>query len=105
MCLLFTELDGRQIEHLDYHEIYNPSNASQSSNEEMEEQKQHSARQDEFILKHLFKETGLSHFTVLSLAPGRGWVYSHMRGLVMLVVSPRGLGCKLSRCRLGLHRK
>ena len=54
----FTELDGKHIDHLDYHEIYNPQNTSQSSAEEMEEQKKHSARQDEFILKHLFRETG-----------------------------------------------
>ena len=62
MCLLFTEIDGRQIENLDYHEMYNPSNPSQSSAEEMEDQKQHSAHQDEFILKHLFKKTGLNCF-------------------------------------------
>lgn len=54
----FTELDGKHIDHLDYHEIYNPQNTSQSSAEEMEEQKKHSARQDEFILKHLFRKTG-----------------------------------------------
>ena len=54
----FTELDGKHIDHLDYHEIYNPQNTSQSSAEEMEEQKKHSARQDEFILKHLFSKTG-----------------------------------------------
>ena len=39
--------------------MYKPSNASQSSAEEMEEQKQYSAHQDEFILKHLFKKTGM----------------------------------------------
>jgi len=55
----FTELDGKHIDHLDYHEIYNPQNTSQSSAEEMEEQKKHSARQDEFILKHLFRKTGV----------------------------------------------
>ena len=54
----FTELDGKHIDHLDYHEVYNPQNTSQSSAEEMEEQKKHSARQDEFILKHLFRKTG-----------------------------------------------
>ncbi|KAJ7362006.1 DNA excision repair protein ERCC-6 [Desmophyllum pertusum] len=53
------KLDGKHIENLDYHEIYNPQITSQSSAEEMEEQKQHSARQDEFILKHLFKKTGV----------------------------------------------
>ncbi|XP_073245339.1 DNA excision repair protein ERCC-6-like isoform X3 [Porites lutea] len=53
------KIDGRAIDNLDYHEMYNPSNASQSSAEEMEEQKQHSAHQDEFILKHLFKKTGV----------------------------------------------
>ena len=53
-----TELDGKHIDHLDYHEIYNPQSTSQSSAEEKEEQKKHSARQDEFILKHLFRKTG-----------------------------------------------
>lgn len=53
------KIDGQQIEHLDHHEIYNPSNSTQSSAEEMEEEKKHSARQDEFILKHLFKKTGV----------------------------------------------
>jgi len=53
------KLDGKHIDHLDYHEIYNPQNTSQSSAEEMEEQKKHSARQDEFILKHLFRKTGV----------------------------------------------
>ena len=57
---MFTEIDGREIEHLDYHEMYNPSNATQSSAEEMEEQKQHSARQDQFILKNLFMKTGVT---------------------------------------------
>lgn len=57
-----SEIDGQEIEHLDHHEIYNPSNSTQSSAEEMEEEKKHSARQDEFILKHLFKKTGLNNF-------------------------------------------
>ena len=59
MSFCLKEIDGRTIENLDYPEMYNPSNASQSSAEEMEEQKQYSAHQDEFILKHLFKETGM----------------------------------------------
>lgn len=59
ICFCLKEIDGRAIDNLDYHEMYNPSNASQSSAEEMEEQKQHSAHQDEFILKHLFKKTGM----------------------------------------------
>lgn len=59
MSFCLKEIDGRAIENLDYHEMYNPSNVSQSSAEEMEEQKQYSAHQDEFILKHLFKETGM----------------------------------------------
>ena len=63
---LLTELDGKHIDHLDYHEIYNPQNTSQSSAEEMEEQKKHSARQDEFILKHLFRKTGLKVIVVES---------------------------------------
>ena len=62
LVCLFTEVEGREIEHLDYHEMYNPSNMTQSSAEDMEEQKQHSAHQDEFILKHLFKETGVKNF-------------------------------------------
>ncbi|KAL9956256.1 hypothetical protein ACROYT_G037709 [Oculina patagonica] len=53
------KLDGQRIDHLDYHEVYNPQSTSQSSAEEMEEQKKHSARQDELILKHLFKKTGV----------------------------------------------
>ena len=48
--------------------MYNPSNTTQSSAEEMEEQKQHSARQDEFILKNLFKKTGVKNLRVLSTA-------------------------------------
>lgn len=58
ISLRITELDGQRIDHLDYHEVYNPQSTSQSSAEEMEEQKKHSARQDELILKHLFKKTG-----------------------------------------------
>ena len=67
MLLWLTELDGKHIENLDYHEIYNPQITSQSSAEEMEEQKQHSARQDEFILKHLFKKTGLNTVVVVAV--------------------------------------
>ncbi|XP_068760439.1 DNA excision repair protein ERCC-6-like isoform X1 [Montipora capricornis] len=53
------KIDGREIENLVYQEMYNPTNASHSSVEDIEEQKQHSARQDEFILKHLFRKTGV----------------------------------------------
>lgn len=52
-------IDGQHIDHLDHSEIYNSVNASQSSAEEMEEQKQQNTHQDEFILKHLFKKSGV----------------------------------------------
>lgn len=55
----FAVIDGQHIDHLDHSEIYNSVNASQSSAEEMEEQKQQNTHQDEFILKHLFKKSGL----------------------------------------------
>lgn len=52
-------IDGKHIDHLDHSEIYNPANTSQSSAEEMEEQKKQGTHQDEFILKHLFKKSGV----------------------------------------------
>lgn len=76
----FTELDGQRIDHLDYHEVYNPQSTSQSSAEEMEEQKKHSARQDEFILKHLFKETGKNIVVV---------VFGHTVPLLVEIPLPR----------------